>query len=218
LTPSLVLDVADWAALLCGEHEERLGAAGESAVIPAQYRRRLPVFSRDVVRCALPLLQAAPESAVVLSSPDGDLASTAALLADLAKRELLSPTLFSLSVHNAPAGVLSLCVAVQGDHTAVAAGEASLAAGLTEAYARLASREAPSILLVHGEHRLPAVYADWENDAPGVFLALKLRLAAAPPAPETSIGAGRAGAAALARALAAGARRLRFGAPMAAAA
>jgi hypothetical protein len=210
LGSALLLDVVDWAALLCTETAERYGVAEEIAAIPTRHRRRLPAFSRDVVRCAMPLLRSAPESTIVFSSPHGDLSSTVTLLTDIARREVLSPTLFSLSVHNAPAGVLSLCFEEHGDHTAVAGGMTTLSAALIEAYVRLVTIEARSILLIYADERLPPIYADLDEDAPGVFLALSLRSVAASASPEVRIGPGRAGAVTVVRALLAGARRLRF--------
>ncbi|MCR6645149.1 MAG: beta-ketoacyl synthase chain length factor [Terricaulis sp.] len=57
---------------------------------------------------------------MIASGTRGDLDSTVKLLTDLAQGELLSPALFAFSVHNAPAGALSLCLSPNGDHTALA--------------------------------------------------------------------------------------------------
>ena len=210
----LALDAAEWAAVISAENAEQLGAAVSMDDIPAQRRRRLPPFTRNVLRCALPVLMAAPACPVLFAAEHGDLDSTVALLNDLARGEVLSPALFALSVHNAPAGALSLCVSPAGDHTAIAGGPLSFAAGLTEAYARLSEEAADGVILVLAEERLPAVYADFESsDAPGVFLAMRLRTAEGAGGPEIAVRAGRAGVVAAARALAHGGRRLRFLAP-----
>lgn len=209
---SLDLSVTAWAAIVSAENAEQLGAAGAATEIPANQRRRLPPFTRDVLRCALPLLRDAPATPVVFCATHGDLDSTVKLLSDMANGELLSPALFALSVHNAPPGALSLCATPAGDHTAIAGGEQALSAGLTECYARLASGEAQSVLLIHAEERLPQIYADLDDDAPGIFLAMRLNVAAA-GAP-IDVGAGRAGALAVARALASGVTHLRFTPPV----
>ncbi|HVZ99873.1 MAG TPA: beta-ketoacyl synthase chain length factor [Caulobacterales bacterium] len=214
MTPALSLDVAEWAALLRGQTVERLGAAAAADLIPERYRRRLPGFARDALSCALPLLQDDPAAPVVFCSPHGDLASAGALLSDIARRELLSPTVFSLSVHNAPAGVLSLCVSGPGDHTAIAGGAGTLPAGMIEARARLVLDEAKSVVLVYADERPSGLYADFaEEEAPGVFAALKLRLGSGSAAPTAVVAPTRDGALALVKALEAGARRLRFGLP-----
>jgi hypothetical protein len=213
LGKSLILEVAGWAAVVSGETTEQLGLAEAATAIPAAQRRRLPAFSRDVLRCTLPLLRDRPGCPVVLSSPHGDLISTVALLTDIARREILSPSLFALSVHNAPTGALSLCLEQPGDQTSLAGDAATLSAGLTECYARLATGEVDTILLVHAEEKLPTIYADLDDDAPGVFVAMVLRLANNQEQAEHSVGPSRAGAVALTHALAAGQTRLRYSPP-----
>jgi len=208
---SLVLETAAWAALTSADAVEQWGAAGAASEIPAALRRRLPPFSRDMVRCTLPLLREAPQTAVIASGTRGDLASTVKLLTDLAAGELLSPALFAFSVHNAPAGALSLCLP-SGDHTALAGGEGAFAAALTEAYARLATGEADSVIVSHAEERDPEFYEHLgDHRTPGVFLALRLTLAEGDA--QHKLAPGRAGLIALTQALQAGARRIGFDPP-----
>lgn len=210
----LELDVLAWSAIVSAEAAEDFGAAQPATIIPASQRRRLPSFSRDVLRAALPLLQGAPNCPVVLSSPHGDLTSTVTLLSDIARREVLSPSLFGLSVHNAPTGALSLMLEQPGDQISLAGDDATLAAGLTEAYARLASQSGVlQILLIHADERLPPTYSEFEiDDAPSVVVAMMLRQTQA-NAHAVDVGLGRAGAVALVSALNAGQRRLRFSPP-----
>lgn len=210
---SLVLDVVRWAAIVSADTAGQFGEAEEAGCIPAGQRRRLPAFTRDVLRCALPLMRDAPGRPIVLSSPNGDLASTATLLTDITRRDPLSPSLFGLSVHNAPIGALSLLLEGPGDQTALAGDAATLSAGLTEAYTRLATAEAAEVLLIHADEKLPEIYAPFEDDAPGVFVAMVLRLVGASGDAESDIAAGRVGAVALVSALANGAQRLRFAPP-----
>lgn len=204
----LTLDVAAWAAIIAAETSEPLGAAEPATIIPATQRRRLPPFARDTLRCMLPLLRDQPRCPVIYSSPHGDLISTVTLLTDVAQKQILSPSLFGLSVHNAPIGALSLCLDEPGDQTALAGDAASLSAGFTEAYARLATGEATSIVLCHAEDVLPPCYAEFDHAAPGIFLAMVLRLPDERAHDAVAVGPARAGAVALARALAAGARRV----------
>jgi hypothetical protein len=210
---SLNLDVANWAAIVSAETTAQFGAAEEASAIPAGQRRRLPAFSRDVLRCALPLLRDKPRCPVILTSPHGDLHSTVTLLTDIARREILSPSLFGLSVHNAPAGALSLCLDDPGDQVSLAGDSATLSAGLVEAYARLATAEAASIVLIHAEERLPPIYAELDSAAPGVFLAMTLSLVGASADEDIAVGADRDGAIAIVHELNAGKRRLRFSPP-----
>ncbi len=210
---SLVLEAAAFAAIVSADTVEQLGAAGAASEIPMALRRRLPLFSRDMVRCALPLLRQRPTDTVITSGTRGDLDSTVKLLTDLARGELLSPALFAFSVHNAPAGALSLCMKPTGDHTALAGAENAFAAALTEAYARLTLGEAESVLVVHAEDRDPEFY-EHLGDAvtPGVFFAARLERAEADQ-PAHALAPGRAGVIALAHALEAGAGRIAFAPP-----
>lgn len=210
---SYVLEAAAWAAIVSADTVEELGAAGAATDIPGALRRRLPAFSREMVRCTLPLLRDAPETAVIASGTRGDLESTVKLLTDLAQGELLSPALFAFSVHNAPAGALSLCLKPTGDHTALAGDADAFAGALTEAYARLAIGEAESVIVSHAEARDPAFYEHLgDNATPGVFLALRVTLAQDESDAHT-LSPGRAGLIDLAHALGGGARRVRFAPP-----
>jgi hypothetical protein len=212
----LGLRVDEWAAIVHHAGERKvMGAAAEVSTIPANQRRRMPAFILDAALCSLPLLQSRPESDLVYCSCYGDLGITVELLTDLLRKELLSPAKFSISVHNAPAGMIGLALNRIGNHTAVAAGADSLASGLTEAYARLASGEADCVVLLHAEAQLPPIYREFDQDGPSIFLALSLNLRrggdkAYPVSP------GRAGAAALARTLERGARDIVFTPPVAA--
>jgi hypothetical protein len=210
---SLVVEAAAWAAIVSAENVEDLGAVGAASEIPMALRRRLPLFSRDMVRCALPLLRQRPADTVITSGTRGDLDSTVKLLTDLARGELLSPALFAFSVHNAPAGALSLCMKPTGDHTALAGAEGAFSAALTEAYARLTLNEAESVLVVHAEERDPEFYEHLgDADTPAVFFAARLERAQGEDDAHP-LGPSRAGVIALARALNAGARQIRFSPP-----
>lgn len=211
---SLELEVINWAAVVSNETTEDFGAAEPASIIPAAQRRRLPSFSRDILRLALPLLRDAPGRPVVLSSPHGDLTSTVTLLSDIARREVLSPSLFGLSVHNAPAGALSLMLEQPGDQISLAGDDATLAAGLTEVYTRLATQAAPSILLIHADERLPPIYEAFEDPhTPGVIVAMVLRRAGS-DGPCLRVDDGRSGAAAVVEGLRAGHTRLQFSPPV----
>jgi hypothetical protein len=214
---NLVLEATGFAAVLAeGDHVEELGAVVDASEIPAALRRRMPAFAKTFVRCGLALLRDAPESDLVLCSQHGDLTSTIELLTDLAHDALLSPATFSISVHNAPAGLLGQCLGLSASHTAIAGDAASLSAGLTEAYARLATGEAASVVVVYAEAPMAPIYAAFEERGLGVYLALRLTLAACDE-DAAQVEPGKPGAVALARALAAGVRRIAFTPPHAAA-
>lgn len=209
---SLELEIRDWAAIIgAAEGMGTLGNAADASEIPAALRRRMPPFARETVRACLRLMRDAPESDLVLCSNYGDLAGAASLLTDLARGELLSPATFSLSVHNAPAGLVGQSLGARSSHTAIAANGASLAAGLLDAYARLASGDAQSVVLIAADLPTPDIYKAFDEDAPAAHLALKLRLAGS-SAPKVECANGRHGLIEIARALNEGARRIAFNA------
>jgi len=107
--------------------------------LPSMQKRRLPALARAVFHVAR---QAAGDDAAhlptVLASGHGELTRTLGLLDDLAAGEPLSPAAFSLSVHNAVSGQLSIalgnrapasCVALAGDGISTALLEALCLAG-----------------------------------------------------------------------------------------
>jgi hypothetical protein len=207
---TLGLRVAGWAAILArGDAREELGEIADRGEIPSGLRRRMPAFTSDAVRCGLPLIRRAPNSDLVFCSRNGDLTSTLDLLSDLARGELLSPATFSMSVHNAAAGLVGQALGQKVNHTAIAGGAQSLAAGLTDAYARLATHEANSVVLIYADIQLPPIYREFDQAGPQVQLAMLLTEICEPVA-GPNVGPYRTGAEAVARAFMAGADTLQF--------
>ncbi|MET0182553.1 MAG: beta-ketoacyl synthase chain length factor [Caulobacterales bacterium] len=205
----LELEILDWGAILgAGEGAETLGAVADSSEIPTALRRRMPPFARETVRACLRLMRQAPESDLVLSSNYGDIAGAASLLSDLARAELLSPATFSLSVHNAPAGLIGQSLGARSSHTAIAANGASLAAGLLDAYLRLASGDAKTVVVVATDLPAPDIYVQFDEDGPAAHLGLLLTLPNSTNETSAKLLPGRNGVAQLARALQGGARRV----------
>ena len=91
----------------------------------------------------------------VFSSRHGESTRTLRLLLSLARNETMSPADFSLSVHNASAGLLSISTGARSGHTAIAAGADSFAAGLIEALAQLRVAPFVPVLLVYFDEALP---------------------------------------------------------------
>lgn len=203
--PMLTLRATGIAAIVRGPSgEEALGrVAGEDA-LPKALRRRMSLFDLGVARCVIGLAAQGVEEDIVFASRYGNMGVTADLLALLANSELLSPAKFSISVHNAAAGAASQIVANRGGHTAIAAGAASLRAGLTEAWTRLRTG-CPSVIFVYSDLPLPAPYEAFDEPGPGVHLAARL---VAAEGDGLAVTDGRTGAEAAARALASGGERL----------
>ena len=156
--------LAGWHAaqpLLAGrsawQHEPTL--LGAPARLPAAERRR----AGDIVRLSLAVADEACAAAgveaaalvTVFAASTGDANNCHALCEALASPErVVSPTRFTNSVHNAPAGYWHIATQSQAASTSLCAFDASVGAGLVEAMAQCAAG-APAVLLVAADVAYP---------------------------------------------------------------
>jgi hypothetical protein len=152
-------------------------------------------LERLVVRCSIGVLHDQPSTELIFCSRYGNLETLVSLLRNIAEEQLISPMAFSGSVHNAAPGLVGQILKKRLGHTALAAGPNSLAAGLTEAYARLATDECQDVTLMFADVPLPGIYSDFEEEyLPGVAMATRLQLADANNAePAIAVRPGREG-------------------------
>lgn len=94
----------------------------------------------------------------VFASRHGDLSRTVELLDSLCAGEELSPTSFSLSVHNTVPGLESIVRRDRSPATAVGAGDESLAYGLLEALTQLAAHPDLPVLMIYADEPVPPEY------------------------------------------------------------
>jgi len=142
--------------------------------LPAMQRRRLSRMARMLLHVAWPLVQ--PDEAVplIFVSRHGEGPRTLAILEALARGEPLSPTAFSLSVHNAPTGLWSIARGDCSEMTALAAEVDGLEHGVMDACGLLGEGQ-PSALLVVAEELPASLYRPQIDDVPFSYaLALKL--------------------------------------------
>ncbi len=150
---------ADWLAWfaqpgpLTGDQTAALSA------MPAMMRRRMDPLGRAALQSAY-AVQPAEACPMVFASRWGDLARSVGMLEQLAQAQPLSPTAFSLSVHNAIGALYSIARQDRSNYSAVSAGEYSAEAGVAEAQGLLADG-APAVLLVCFDAPLPEVYAQY---------------------------------------------------------
>jgi hypothetical protein len=177
--------VEDWAAGALGlktredwkawSHGAASADAGEpGATLPAMLRRRVSPIGQMAFRavCAMPQQ---PTARFIFCSRHGECQRTLDILRSLAAAEPVSPAEFSLSVHNALAGLLSIAWSNTAGHTTISAGADSFCFALVEASACLASQPDEPILLVYFDDRLPELYAEIaDSDETCVALALLL--------------------------------------------
>lgn len=149
--------LADWAsgaALL----REPSGWAGAPTAVPppnrlppTERRRAGTVVKASLVVADQALAMAGADPAAlptVFSSSTGDPLNCHLLCEALAQPErLVSPTRFTNSVHNAPAGYWHIATASRAPSTSLAAYDASFAAGLLEAAVQVRTSDAPVLLV-----------------------------------------------------------------------
>jgi hypothetical protein len=141
--------------------------------LPPTERRRASVAVKAAVSVADQASAMAgldpAQVATVFTSASGDPSICHAMCEALAKPErLMSPTRFTNSVHNAPAGYWHIAVQSRRASTSLAAYDASANAGLLEAAAQCVSAQAPVLLVacdvpypepLHALRPLPDVFA-----------------------------------------------------------
>lgn len=152
----------DWAIWARNPRDlESSEAQPDVSFLPAMQRRRLSRLARMVFAVSTPL--ATEQMPLVYASRHGETARTFAILSDLAHNEALSPTQFSLSVHNAIIGLWSIQQRDTSEMTALAAEGDGLEHAVLEA-AMLLDEGAPAVLVVVAEDQTPPVYAPWISD------------------------------------------------------
>lgn len=139
--------------------------APDVSFLPAMQRRRLSRMARMAFAVGWPLAEGHERLPLVFVSRHGETPRTFEILRDVAACEPLSPTQFSLSVHNAVIGLWSIMRGETSEMTALAADGDGLEHGVFEAAALLAEG-ATAVLLLITEEQPPQAYADWIDDVP----------------------------------------------------
>ncbi|AXQ31706.1 3-oxoacyl-ACP synthase [Solimonas sp. K1W22B-7] len=156
----------DWAAgaaaLPAGDDKPELAELAPMA------RRRLDRLGRMALQVAYRVqADRAAGCPIVYASRHGSVHSSVDMLAALAAHEPLSPTVFSMSVHNAVGALYSIARGDTAPYTAVAAGRSTVEAAFVEA-AGLMADGAPEVMVVVYDEPLPTVFASFgdEPEAP----------------------------------------------------
>jgi len=126
-------------------------------IIPPLLRRRLNLLGRAAASQMLRLLEDNTNIPVVYCSRHGDIERTLSVLQELAAGESVSPAYFSLSVHNAVPGLISIQQGITANISSIAAGDEPLVPCLLEA-AGILSPQQPLVLCLFADVRLPEIY------------------------------------------------------------
>lgn len=162
---SVCVRVAAWAAW--DGQADVLAVGGmvpaDRPALPSLLRRRVSAIGRKALEAAWTILPADCEPRLILASRHGEYVRTFDLLNALAESGEVSPAEFSLAVHHALAGLLSIATGNRQGHSAVAAGPDSFGYGLLEAASFVAEQAVPALLLYFDEP-LPSLYSALDDD------------------------------------------------------
>ncbi len=143
------------------------------SALPANEARR----TTTVIRLALKVVESVKKSSntsVVFASSEGDLDITDKICKALATKEkMVSPTLFHNSVHNAPAGYLSISDNMKTPSISLSAGDNTFSAGLIESVAQVLV-ESNDVLLVAYDNVTPEDLDEFRHFDHPVAIALLL--------------------------------------------
>lgn len=154
--------VEQWRTLLSSPANIDLDAAlsPDVTAIPAMLRRRLNTMGKAAASTLLPLIQQADNPAIVYCSRHGEIRRTETVLQDIITDTPVSPTAFSLAVHNAMCGVLSINQKLTSNITAIAAGDEAVVPTLLEAMGLLHSGTT-QVICVWCDDITPSAYANY---------------------------------------------------------
>jgi|OM-RGC.v1.011808481 hypothetical protein len=135
--------------------------------IPVMLRRRFTAIGKYSVEAATPLLKEDEQIPLVFASRHGDVDLTLSLLKSIADNEPLSPTSFSLAVHNAISGLFSIARKDRRETTAISATENLIPFALLEAATQL--QESKDVLCIICESVLPDLYKPFASSPPFTY-------------------------------------------------
>ena len=147
-----------WRRWIDGDVQPASGDAPTLDDIKPIQRRRLSAVARGVFHCAQECLQRQKPMATIFCSAHGEGPRAAGLLETIAKDEALSPNAFSLSVHNAVAGLFGIFTGEDAPSISIAAGAEGIGAAFLDAWCRLQERDEP-VLVVLYDDPMPSVFS-----------------------------------------------------------
>ena len=164
-----------WSAWCRGFSHPESGPANNQVTLPSSLRRRISAIGQRAFRASWTLSEQR-DARFVFCSRYGEMDRTLRILHSLSAAEPVSPADFSLSVHNALAGLLSIAWRNTEGHTAISAGDESFGYGLLEAGACLTRRTDEAVMLVYFDDVLAPPYDEFAGGTePCVALAMLLK-------------------------------------------
>jgi hypothetical protein len=115
--------------------------------VPKMFQRRLSPLAKSVFNSADKCIVTGEQIPIVFSSANGEICKSLEMLNAIQAGEEVSPTAFSLSVHNAIAGLFSIVYSNQQEITVIAPGQEGIAPAFIEGLGIL-QEGADAVLLV----------------------------------------------------------------------
>lgn len=148
--------VCNWRAWAPGLHIEdaRLINPAEPGLrkcVPKFLQRRLSPLAKAVFNVAEPCLEDGKTLPVVFSSAHGEICKSLVMLQTIQAGQELSPTAFSLSVHNAIAGLFSIAFNNSQEITVIAPGQEGIAPAFIEALGMLQEGADEVLVILYDE-------------------------------------------------------------------
>ncbi len=139
-----------WPPLESGA-DEQLIQKERLSKIPVMLRRRLSPLARVVFSAAIPCLSDAQHVPTVFSSTHGEIAKSFGMMQLIEAGEEISPTAFSLSVHNSVAGLFSIAFKNKSESTVIAPGDEGISAAFIEALGLLQEGAEQVLMVLYDE-------------------------------------------------------------------
>ena len=152
-----VHDLQGWREWIKGKRMSGFDKQPDVSFLPPLLRRRLDHVGRMALHVIWRCAEDHENLLLVYASRHGTLSRTVELLNDLARDEPLSPSTFSLSVHNSVAGLFSIFRSDTSPAIALAAGAMTLPAALLEGIGILGESGRP-VLVVYADDLPPHEY------------------------------------------------------------
>jgi len=143
------------------------GGVPDARFLPPLLRRRCSPIARMMLTAAFECCDEEQRSHIgmVFASRHGNINESVGLFERLARREPLSPTRFSHTVHNAQAGLFSIAAANRFGSSSISAREETFACGFLEALTFLERDPNRPVLLVVGDAPLSDTFAPLVEEA-----------------------------------------------------
>lgn len=144
--------------------------------IPKSLQRRLSPLAKIVFQTIAPCIDIGEQIPAVFCSSHGEIVRSLSMLQTMKIGEELSPTAFSLSVHNAIAGLFSIAFDNRQEITTLAPGQDGIASGFIEALGLLQEKHS-EVFLVFYDEPVPEFFpiAPFQLNPPSPYvLAIKL--------------------------------------------